>query len=439
MNIVVEKQPKCVATLKVEIPAQTVSSERARITKGYANQAKIPGFRPGKAPQSIVAKRYQKDIEQELFSQLVQNGCDEAIRQENLKVLDFGTPNVTAEGETFTFETRLILAPDVTLPEYKGISVKAPKADVPEADIEKQLTEIADRMATFNNVEGRGLAEKDYAVIDFTSSTEGKSLEEFLGKPAGFLGGREAFWLRIEEESFLPGFTKNLIGQTVGETREVTSTIPDDFPLSGLRGKEVKFSVTLKEIKEAVVPEINDEFAAKLLPEKTLEDIKTLIRENLAGERQRIIEDKKVQQIIEFFDANVEVEVPDELIEAETQNQANLLIQRNLQQGVEPAIVEAQREEILENARKQARVNLKSNFILQEIAQVEKIEVSNQELLQHIYGIAQQRNEKPEKVLRSLQSSGRLNNVRNSLLVGKAVDFLVSQANVEETDEDLTA
>ncbi|WP_338286720.1 trigger factor [Luteolibacter sp. LG18] len=439
MNIVVEKQPKCVATLRVEIPAEQVSGERERIVAGYTKQAKLPGFRPGKAPRKVIEKRYEKEISEELRDRLMQEGCDEALRKESLKVLDFGVPEsteFTADGG-FSFSTRILLAPEITLPEYKGIPVKVPAVAVPDEELNKQLDGLRERFADFNTLEGRALQTGDFAVIDYTSTTEGKPLEEFLGKPAGYIGGREGFWVRINDDSFLPGFAAQLVGLNAGDSKEVTVTIPADFPLSDLREKEVVFAVTVKELKEAVLPELDDELAAKLAPGKTLEEIKTIIRDNMERERRRQIDDLKVNQIVEHFNTQVEFDVPEELLAQETQNQADAMVRQGIQSGLSQEEVEAQQTEIFANAGSQAKSNIKTNFILQEIARAENISVSDQELVNHLVAIANSRKQAPKKFIRDLQRSGRLPGVRNSMLVGKAIDFVVENAKVEETSEPL--
>jgi trigger factor len=216
----------------------------------------------------------------------------------------------------------------------------------------------------------------------------------------------------------------------------VTVTIPNDFPLSDLRDKEVTFAVTLKEIKEAVLPELDNEFAAKLAPGKTLDEIKSLIRGNMEAERQRSIDDQKVQQIIEHFNSKVEFEIPDGILAAETQNQAAAIAQQNFRSGVSQEEVEAKHEEILATAGEQAQSNIKTNFILQEIAHAEKLVVTDQELVQHLMALAQARKVQPKKFIKDIQRSGRLSGIRNSMLVGKAIDFVVEHANVEETNEE---
>ncbi|MEX1048078.1 MAG: trigger factor, partial [Akkermansiaceae bacterium] len=324
MNIVVEKQPKCVATLRVEIPAETVNTQRDKIVKGFANKARVPGFRPGKAPRAVVEKRFEKEINEDLYGRLINEAYDEAIKQEALNVLDFGVAeNVTTNPDGgLSFVSKLTLAPEVTLPEYKGISVTVPPLALPEEEIDAQLTALQERFADFNDITDRPAAMGDFVVIDYSSTVEGKPTDEFIGKPTGYLSAREGFWIRLSEEAFLPGFAAQLVGMNPGDSRDVTLSLPADFPAAELQEKEIVFQVTVKELKEAVLPALDDEMAARLAPGKTMEEIKGIIRQNLEGERLRKISDMKVNQIVGHFNAQVDFELPDELVTQETQSQA---------------------------------------------------------------------------------------------------------------------
>ncbi|MFT4177662.1 MAG: trigger factor [Luteolibacter sp.] len=437
MNIVVEKQPKCVATLRVEIPAEKVTGQRAEIVRGYASKARVPGFRPGKAPKAVVEKRFQKEIAEELNGSLINEAFDEALKQESLKVLDFGVPeNVTTTPDGgLSFSSKLTLAPEVTLPEYKNISVTVPPQDVPEEEIEKQLKALQERFADFKDIEGRAAAMGDFAVIDYTSTVDGQPTEEFLGKSAGYVAGREGFWVRLDESAFLPGFAAQLVGLNVGDSKEISIVLPEDFALSGLAGKTLVCATTVKELKEAILPELNDELAEKLLPGKTLKDIKAIIRDNMQAERKRKIDDLKVDQIVAHLNEKVEFELPEELVNQETQSQANQIVQRGVQSGMTTEEIETQQAEILASAGSQAVTNLRTNFILQEIARIEKISVSDAELVNHLAQIATSRKIAPKKFIKDMQRNGRLSNIRGSMVIGKAIDFLVENATVVESTE----
>lgn len=437
MNIVVEKQPKCTATLRVEIPSETVSGKREQVVRGYASQARLPGFRPGKAPRAVVEKRFAREITEELNDVLINEAFDEALRQEQLKVLDFGAPeNLTTNADgSVSFQSKLTLAPDVTLPDYKGIKVIVPPVALPEEELNDQLEGLRERFADFKDIEGRATKEGDFTVIDYTSTVDGQPTDEFLGKQAGYISGREGFWVKVDEKAFLPGFPLQLVGLNVGDSKEIKVTLPEDFPVAAVQNKELVFQVTLKELKEAVLPELNDELAQLLAPGKTMDDIKAIIRENMEGERARRISDLKVNQIVAYFNEQVNFELPDELIVQETQSQANAMVSQGIRSGMTQDEIQSQQEEIFANAGNQAVSNLRTNFILQEIAREEKLQITDQELVNHLVAIANQRKVAPKKFIKDLQRSGRIPSVRSSMMIGKAIDFLVEHATVEESTE----
>jgi len=440
MNITVEKQPNCIATLRVEVPSATVNSERAKIVSGYVSQARIPGFRPGKAPKNVIEKRFQTAITEELDERLVRQAYDEALRKEALKVLNFGIPQNLAHNEdgSLSFQATLTLAPDVELPQYKGIPVKAPSGEVTDEEVDIQLQGLRERFADYNDIEGRAAAMGDLAVIDFKSSLDGKPLEEALGKSAGYLGGRDGFWLKLDDASFLPGFAAQLEGTNVGDSKDITLTIPEDFPLSDIRGKDVTIHTTLKGLKEAVLPELDDEFAGKVTGGRTLEELKGLAKQQIETEKRRQIDDYKVNQIVEHFNSLADFELPEDLLRHETQGQADQLVQRGMKSGMTQEEITAQQGEIFATAGEQARTNLKTNFILQEIARTEGITVSDQELVNHLVMIANSRKQSPKKFIKDLQKGGRIPGIRNSMLVGKAIDFVLEHATVEEIADEPT-
>ncbi len=442
MNIVVEKLPKCAANVRVEIPADTVSKERETIVRAYSSKARIPGFRPGKAPRAVVEKRFAKEIESELLEKLVDDGLRDALKQEELKVLDFGTVKdltIGAEG-TCSFQTTLTLAPEITLPEYKGIAVTAPPAAVPDADLASQLESLRERFADFTAIEDRAAEAGDFAVIDYTSTVNGQPTEEFLGKSAGYLSGREGFWVRLDEKFFLPGFASQAVGMTVGESRDIPITLPEDYPVAGLANQTLVLATTLKDLKLSVLPELTDDFANRLAPGKTMEEVTTMIRENLAYERERKISDHKVNQIIEHLTNQVDCELPESLVTEETQSQADSMVERGVRAGMSEEEIQEQQNEIFAADSQQAVSNLRTNFILREIAAAEKLAINDKELVSHLIQIATSRKVEPKKFIKDMQRAGRIEGVRQSMLIGKTLDFLLEHATVtEDPAAELTA
>ena len=437
MKILVEKQPNCTATLRVEIPADKVQNERQKVAQSLASKARVPGFRPGKAPRAVIEKRFNKEIEAESQETLINSALDEAIKQEDLKVLDFGSVediSNTSDG-SLSFSTKLMLAPDVKLPDYKGIKVTVPSAELPEEELQSQLETLRERFADFTDIEGRAAEMGDFAVINYSSTVDGKPSAEVLGKNLGYLEGREGFWVRIDEKTFLPGFAAQLIGMKPGDQRDITLTLPDDFPVADLRNREMVFATTLGELKQSVLPELNDELAERLAPGKTLAEITEIIRTNMAQERKRRIDDMKVNQIVAHFTNQADFELPEELVASETQNQADAMVRRGIQSGVTEDQIQSQQDDIFANAKQQAVTNLRANFILQEIARAEKIAVNDNELVNHLLQLAAARKVAPKKFINDMRRSGRIPSIRSSMIIGKAIDFLVEHADVVESAE----
>lgn len=438
MNITVDKQPECTATLRAEIPAEKVQSERKNIVKAFGSQAKIPGFRPGKTPVSVIEKRFANDIKAELESRLISSACGEAMQQDDdLKVLNFKNPEsteFTADG-AFTFTMPLILAPTFELPDYKEIEIKSPPADATDDELQREIDGLMERYADYSDIEDRALESGDIAVIDFTSTLDGKPLEEAVGKPVGILAGKEDYWVQLKDDAFLPGFAKQLEGAAKDEIREITSSVGDDFPLEDLHGKDILFSVTVKGIKDQKLPELDDKFVEETLQfgkDKTVDDLKDLIKEQITMQKKKQIEEDKVNQIVETLLGRVDFDLPEELVAQEAQGSADDMVARGAQAGMSDEEIANQQAEIVATAQVQAKNNLKTNFILQEIAHAEKIAVTDNEVAQRVTGMAQQQKKAPKALMRELQKSGRISSLRNSILIGKSIDFLVDNAKVEE-------
>lgn len=442
MNIVVEKQPKCVATLNVEVPAADVAAKRAEIASTYASQAKIAGFRPGKAPKNVIQKRFGKQISEELTEALFSEACDQALEKENLKVLDFGFPNNLNERPdgSIAFDTKLILAPEITLPEYKGIEVKAPSAEITDAELDEQLQSLRERLAEFEDVDGRALQADDIAVVDFTTTVDGQPLTELIGEKGQYLAKRENHWLPVKDGAFLPGYAVQLTGMNVGDEKAVSISLGEDFPFEELHGKEITLHTILRGIKASKLPELDDALAEKLLPGKTLADVKDLIRGNMAQEKEKQIGEFKVNQIVEHLNKSASFDLPEEIVMRETQSQANTLVEEGSQQGASDEEMMERQEEIFSVATQRAVTNLRTNFLLQEIAAAENITVPDASLLAHISRIAQSRKQPLKKVIKDLQRTRRIQSIRSSLLIGLTIDFLVEHAKVTEVSaEELEA
>ncbi len=437
MNIVVEKQPKCLAILSVQVPAEKVQGEREKILRSYATHAKIQGFRPGKAPKQVIEKKFQKEIAEQLEDDLLNLAYEAAISQEKLKVLDIDRPQSKSfdQGGNFSFTAQLILAPEITLADYNDLSVTLPSADVPADALDAQLKILQEKLAAYVTIEDRAADWGNLASINYTSTCEGKPMDDYLGRPSGFLSGREGHWVKLHEDGFLPGFVAQAIGMQIGEQKIITVTIADDFGIPELCGKDVIFDTTLNELKQVILPELDDEFAKKLAPHMSLEEIKEAITRDLAEQRKRKIDDLKIELILTQLRAKMPVELPENLVAQETQNQIDQMVDNAVRSGVSNELIAAQQQEIFSRAEESAKGQLHANFILQEIAYKENLQVSDNELVKYLSLIANDRQVQPKKFIRDAQKSGRLPSIRNSLMIGKAIDYLIEHTKVIESND----
>ncbi len=437
MNIRLEKKEKCLAALSVEIPADKVTEERNKVMKAFVAQARIPGFRPGKAPKAVIEKSHGADINQEVESRLIQNSFQDVLKENpDLKILNVRNPeNITHQADgALTFEAELITAPEITLPEYKGLEIDIPQAGVPDEAIDQNLEQLRQRFADYTDIDDRAAEKGDLVIIDYTATIDGKPLDEVGGEQAKPLASNEGYWIRIEEEAFFPGFTDELVGTKTGDDKEIKVTLPDDFPIESIREKEALFAVTVTGLKNEILPELDDDFAEKIEAGKTLEEIKTLIRDDLDMRQKQQVEEIKINGVLAKLNELVDFDLPEDFLKSETQNQADAMVREGMQSGMSEDQVKEQQGDLFQAAEARAKSSLKTNFLLSEIAEKEAFKVENSEVLQRVTIMAKQAKKPVKGYMKELQKSGQLGDIRQNMLFSKAIDFLVEHATVTEVE-----
>src|SRR6478735_6240148 len=233
MKVEVEKQPGSVSKLQIELPADEVAKEWDAIANSFARFAKIPGYRPGKAPRAVIDKRFRKEIQDELTKKLVSKSYHEAVEQEQLRVASLTNIEDIEFGEdrSMRFRATVVTAPEFELPDYKGIPLQLPDTKVTEAEIDAAVERLREQSAEFIDVPERSLAMEDFAVIDFEGTIDAKPIAELAPKASKNLQGGKKFWLRLAPDNFLPRFVEQLLGQKPDETRTVKVEFPTDFPV----------------------------------------------------------------------------------------------------------------------------------------------------------------------------------------------------------------
>ena len=437
MKIEVEAQPGSVSTLRIELPPEEVSKEWDAIASSFARLAKIPGYRPGKAPRAVIEKRFRKEIHDELTKKLVSKSYYDAIEQKQLRVVSLTNLEDVQFGEdkSMRFRATVVTAPEFELPEYKNIPVQLPSIEIAEEDVDLALERLREQSADFVDVPERGLQMEDFAVIDFEGAIEGRPIREIVPNASKNVHGGKKFWLHLAPENFLPRFCEQIIGMKRGETRSVQVEFPAEFPVTELAGKMADYAVTLNEIKQKVLPSIDDAFAARLVPGKTVADLRQMIGHDLEHEKEHEVERAKESQIFKFLQEHTAFDLPPPLLKNETRRALNELVHRNRERGVPDDMLKGKEKELVEGAGSLAAHRLKTNFILSRIAEREKIEVSREEIDARIREEAARYDISVDKMRKELQEHDGLNNLAEQLLLGKTLDFLKANVSIEETQE----
>ncbi len=433
MKVEVETQPHCVATLKIELPPSEVSKEWDAIADSFAAHARIPGYRPGKAPKRVIEAKFRKDIQDELTKKLVSKSYHQAIEQENLRVVSLTNLEDVEFGEdrSMRFRATVVTAPEFELPEYKGIPLQLPDTKVTEAEIEAAVERLREQSADFVDVPERGLEMEDFAVLDFAGAVEGKPIAELAPNASRNLQGGKKFWLRLAPDNFLPGFAEQLLGLKPNESRKVTVEFPGEFPVPELAGKTAEYDVMLHEIKQRVLPAIDDAFAGKWMPGKNVAELRERLEHQIEHEKEHERQRAQEAQIVRYLLERTQFELPPNLLKSETRSTLAELVQRNRERGVPDEMMKDKEQELIQAAGGLATHRLKTNFILHRIAEQEKIRVTREDLDERIRHEAMHRNLTPEKMHEEIEKNGAMEGLIEQVLLAKTIDFLGSNATIE--------
>ena len=432
MKVTTEQKETCIVDLHIELPPERFQSEWAEVGNEYRRLATLPGFRKGKAPLSAIERKYGQEIEQEVTRKLIDGAVREAFTEQ--KLVPIQSPNVRdvkLEGDrSLRFTATIVTRPPLNLPEYKGLEISVEKKEVSEADVEQFLEGLRGDLADFTTVEGKAVAMGDFAILDYEGSIEGKGLAETYPDLQPTYAGRKNFWLKLEEDRPIPGLAAGLVGMKGGETRDVSVTFPTEFGEEKLRGYKVAYKVTLHEVKERVLPALDDAFADKLSPGSTLEKIRTQVRERLQTNAEQNFASAVRGEVVKQLLAKVTVDTPSSMVQQESATILKEIIRENQQRGVSEEEIRGHQEELLGAAHQSAGDKVKLNFILGEIVSKEEIGVSREELAWRITSMAEHYRMAPQKLIKELQKHGAIHGIEEEIALGKALDTVVSHAKV---------
>jgi len=431
VNVSLEQLAPCKVLVKIEVEAAVVDKEFDRATTDFQKEARMTGFRPGKAPLYMVARTHAVDIEKEVRRRLFTENYRKALEEKNLRAI--GQPNIEeiefGRGKSYQVAVTLETEPVFELPDYKGIPVEVEVRQVTPEDVERAVNVLREQRGQFADV-ARSVGSGDFVVVNYTGTCEDKPITDHAPTAKG-LTEQKNFWLKVETNHFVPGFTDQLLGASAGDKRAVTVTFPADFVVPAVAGKEGKYEVEVVQVKERQLPEINDAFAEQFSV-KTLDDLREGVRNDLENELKHKRVTSIRNQLIQSLLTRVQCELPESVVQHETRNMVRDIVYQNQQRGVTKESIQEHKDEIFSAANTGAKDRVRAALVLNRIADKEGIKIADQEVLQRVALMAQQRSEKPEKVLREMQQSGQINALAEQVLTSKVLDYIQLQALISE-------
>ena len=408
---------KNVVKLKVEKDSWKKAQDDAFVKLN--KKAKIDGFRPGKAPRSVFEKKYGKqDILYEAADKFINDKYREILSDD--KLFPIVEPKVDVkklDDDSLEVEFIIITEPKVKLGEYKNLGVKKKEAKVSKDEIEHELSHLLERYAEIAEKDGE-VENGNIAIIDFKGLKDGVAFDG---------GTAENYELEIGSNTFIPGFEEGIIGMKKGEEKDLNLTFPKDYASEELRGQKVVFKVKVNEIKERIVPELNKEFFEDLaMPEvNNEEDLRNIIKEQLKAHKEYHLENEFIDELLEKASANMEIEIDEEIVDAEVHYMYEDFLQKLKMQGITEELylkyANTTKEKIEESMKEEANKRVKYRYLLKEIIKKEKIKVSDKEAEKEIEDMAKHYNVDKEEVLKEI---GNIEYLKNDMAMKKALDVL---------------
>jgi trigger factor len=434
MEIFLEKQPNCLATLRATVPAGTVQKKIEKLAAEYQRAAKLPGFRPGKAPVAVVARKYKESIAGDAVKDLLREAVDQAAKDNNLTVLNaFDLQHGEVGGQDLDLSVKLTLEPDFAMPDVEALGVEVLEEVVTDEHVSGNLNMLLERMAEFPDITDRALQMGDYAVLDYDATVEGRPVAEVCPEAPSTMKGGEGLWVVMEEESMWPGFCAGLVGARDGEQRTVEVAVPEDFGVPSLRGKTITHQATLKGIKAKKLPELTDEVAQKIAG-LTAGELRRTFRERLEAAAVEQTERRKRAAAVEHLVKSVEFEVPASMVMGEARRVVREIVEAEQSRGLSDEDLLSKKEEIFQHAQMGAQFRVKADFILTRLAREQKIEASREELAEHIARMAQRLGMPMDKLVKQLVKREALGSVEGEVVRDKALDFLASKVKVKPAE-----
>lgn len=413
----------------MELSEEAVSRQLKKAYNRLNRSAKVKGFRPGKVPLTILKRHYGDQVNHEVGLELVNDTLMEALEQTGMEVVSQSDLDrePLQEGEPFRYSFVVEVKPQVHAQDYKNIPAKRPPLEVSDEEV---AAELALRRQTNFHLrsleEPRPIQQGDHAVLDFKTFADGKPVPD---------GEARGFHLEVGSNRFNPEFENELLGASKGEEREIQVAFPLDYGNKNLAGKKATFQVAVKDIKEKVLPELNDEFAKNLGEFESLEDLRSAIRQELESSKRKRIDDEVWAQICDELLNRNPFEVPKSMVEQELQRMLDTIRFRLSSQNLTLEQAGMDEDTFKERNRQMAEKRVRTSILLERISHQEGFEVSDEELDQGLHSTAEKMNQPYDKVRDFYVRSNMMDSYRHQLLEDKVINFLQDQADITEGEQ----
>lgn len=423
MKSVLEDISSVKKKLKIEISPDDIKRERSRVLANITKKAAIPGFRPGKAPKSVVERYYKEEIRSDVMGKLITNAYMTALHEHKLnpvanpEISDISDDSLI-EDIPITFTATIEVRPAIELGQYNEIEIPSVDTGVSDEEVDKTIDRLREMYAQLEVVEGRSVQGRDTLIIDIEGTSEGRLIPGIKASD---------YTITLGTDNLIPAFEEQLIGMSKGETREIKITMPADYADKEIAGRDVLFTVTLKEIKQAVIPELNDEFAKDAGGHENVSELRAGIRKDLEARKKSEAATAQREAILVKLIESHSFDAPPSMVEEELNFMLKRQLERLARQGADPE--QLNRDMFREEHRGLAERRVKGVLLLDAIAEKENLSVSQRELSAQLAALASKAGITAEELKKYYESrEGGLDGLRSAILRDKTIDLLLSRA-----------
>ena len=408
----------CKRSLEIEIPLEQVEQARERVTHSIKQRARIPGFRPGKAPVNLIQSRFESEIRSEVLEVLVPQAFRDKVQEQGFNVV--GTPDVSdlkfEPGQPIRFKADFEVAPEIELGEFRGIPVKYEEPTVTDEEVDQRLETMRESKADYVNLDPRPIETGDYVLVNLKSMA---GLAESID---------QEIQIQVGGEDTLPAFNDALVGASPGETKEVEITYPENYGQQNLAGKTVQFELSVKTIRRKELPALDDEFAKDLGDYQTLGELKDAVRRSILAEKQYVRQQEAKEQLIDKLVEGHQFPVPEAYIDRQIENQVRAQLRQLAGEGIDPNAIKLDWQKVKENQREKALRNVRASLLLEKISDREGIKALKEEVDREVQRIARQEREAVAVTRARLDKDGTLARISAHIQTEKTLQFLFEQS-----------